>query len=350
MVFTAKSTLILVSTLVTVLCVGARPSANPGFSPLDLLRGIGIRNCGNGRRSAHASLTFHDAISFSKSNPLSGGADGSIMQFSDVEAKYVANEDLADMIEVQKRFAMNHGVPFADFIQFAGAVGASNCAGGPRLPFFAGRPKSARGPAPDHLVPGPADSVDKILARMADAGFSPEETVDLLASHSIAAQHGLDRTMNGAPLDSTPSAFDTQFYVETLLKGTVPPKNGTTPVSALSPIPGEFRMQSDFLIARDPRTACAWQSLVDKQSVMIDRFQKAMAKLSTLGSNRFFLTDCSDVIPQPRNSLRSPSAYIPSGRSMADIESFCKSSTFPKLPVHPGPLVPILPVGPPSFH
>jgi manganese peroxidase len=76
-------------------------------------------------------------------------------------------------------------------IQFAAAVSVRNCAGGPRLSFLAGRPPPTQA-APDGLIPDPADSVDKILARMKDAGFSPKELVDLLASHSIGFQEQLD--------------------------------------------------------------------------------------------------------------------------------------------------------------
>jgi hypothetical protein len=76
-------------------------------------------------------------------------------------------------------------------IQFAGAVSVRNCAGGPRLQFLAGRPKAVA-PSPDGLLPDPADSVEKILARMADAKFSPSELVDLLASHSIGFQEHVD--------------------------------------------------------------------------------------------------------------------------------------------------------------
>lgn len=76
-------------------------------------------------------------------------------------------------------------------VQFVGAVGVRNCAGGPRLNFLAGRP-DAKQPAPDRLVPDPSDSVDTMLARMADAGFSPQELVSLLASHSVAVQEHID--------------------------------------------------------------------------------------------------------------------------------------------------------------
>ena len=76
-------------------------------------------------------------------------------------------------------------------IQFAGAVGVSNCRGGPRLQFLAGRSNDSQ-VSPDGLIPLPEDPIDKILARMADAGFSAAETVDLLASHSVAAQDHVD--------------------------------------------------------------------------------------------------------------------------------------------------------------
>ena len=79
-------------------------------------------------------------------------------------------------------------------IQFAGAVGVSNCAGGPRLSFFAGRPNTSE-PSPDLLVPEPSDPNDKIFARMGDAGFTPNEIVDLLASHTVAAQDKVDASI-----------------------------------------------------------------------------------------------------------------------------------------------------------
>lgn len=79
-------------------------------------------------------------------------------------------------------------------IQFAGAVGVSNCLGGPRLQFLAGRANFSL-PSPDLLVPEPNDSTDTIIARMGDAGFSPNEIVALLASHTVAAQDHVDPTI-----------------------------------------------------------------------------------------------------------------------------------------------------------
>ena len=140
-------------------------------------------------------------------------------------------------------------------IQLAGAVGVSNCAGAPRLEFLAGRP-NATFPADDGTVPEPQDSVTSILARMADGGgFSPAEVIHLLSSHSIARADHVDPTIQAVPFDSTPFTFDTQFFLETLLKGTGVPfgVNNTDGAEVDSPLPesNEMRLQSDFALARD---------------------------------------------------------------------------------------------------
>lgn len=153
-----------------------------------------------------------------------------------------------DIVETQRPFALKHNVSFGDLceislftgqtaltplcsIQFAGAVGVSNCPGAPRLEFLAGRSNDSQA-SPDGLVPEPFDSADKIIARFADAGFTANEIVDLLASHTVAAQDHVDPSIHvrwiehampdeltnpagqGSPFDSTPSVFDTQFFIE----------------------------------------------------------------------------------------------------------------------------------------
>ena len=80
---------------------------------------------------------------------------------------------------------------FGDFIQFAGAVGVSNCNGAPQIPFFAGRSNDSQA-APSGLIPAPTDNVTTILDRVSDAGFDAVELVWLLISHTVAAQHVID--------------------------------------------------------------------------------------------------------------------------------------------------------------
>ena len=104
-------------------------------------------------------LTFHDAIGFSPALTKQGkfggtGADGSIMIFDEIETAFHANGGIDDIIDVQVPFVQKWNVTPGDFIQFAGAVGVSNCPGAPRLQFFAGRPAPTQA-SPDLLVPEP---------------------------------------------------------------------------------------------------------------------------------------------------------------------------------------------------
>lgn len=131
-------------------------------------------------------------------------------------------------------------------------------------------------------MPLPFDTTNSILARFADAGFSAAQVVALLAAyvpsilfslvytalrltasrHTIATADLVDPTIPRTPLDTTPELFDTQFYVETLLRGRVFPGTGGNQGEVESPFSGELRLQSDSLLARDARTACEWQSFV----------------------------------------------------------------------------------------
>ena len=97
---------------------------------------------------------------------------------------------------------------------------------------------------------------------MLDLGFQDFEVVWLLSAHTIGAADAVDPTIPRTPFDSTPGAFDSQFFVETLLKGTLFPGDGPNDGEVLSPLGGEFRLFSDANIARDPRTACEWQSFI----------------------------------------------------------------------------------------
>ena len=69
-----------------------------------------------------------------------GGADGSIAIFEEIETAFHANNGVDEIIDEQKAFVQRSGMTVGDFIQFAGAIGVSNCPGAPRLPVFIGRP------------------------------------------------------------------------------------------------------------------------------------------------------------------------------------------------------------------
>ncbi|KAF8527334.1 manganese peroxidase [Gautieria morchelliformis] len=291
------------------------------FFPLlqDLRTNLFGPDCGEDVHEA-LRLSFHDAIAFSKAQgpSVGGGADGSMLIFPDIEPNFTANAGISD--------------------SFGAAVAITNCPGAPRLEFLAGRP-NAKAPAIDGLIPEPQDSVESIFARMADGGdFSPPEVVALLASHTIARSDHVVPGFEQVPFDSTPFTFDSQFFLEVLLKGTGFPGNGSTDVGlgeVESPLPlgsgadvGELRLQSDFAIARDARTACTWQGFVNEQEKMAGAFKAAMAKMAIIGHDKI-------------HSLTA--LTFPATKTIADIDQSCASSPFPSLASDPGATETLIP-------
>lgn len=325
---------------------GKNTAINAACCPLfeiieDIQNNLFDNECGE---EFHESLrlVFHDAIGFSSSGGKGGGADGSIMTFSDVETLYHANNGIDGIIEVQRPFVEKHNISAGDFIQLAGAIGLSNCPGAPRLDYFFGRPNAVAA-APDLTVPEPFDTVDSILERFAEAGFNADEVVALLASHSVAAADHVDESIPGTPFDSTPGIFDSQFFIEVQLAGTGFPGTGRGQGEVESPLQGEMRLQSDQEFARDPRTACTWQSFINNQNKLQTEFKAAMLKLSLLGHDRSSLIDCSEVVPTP--VPLSDSAHLPAGKSMVDVQPACATSAFPTLTAESGPATSVPPVG-----
>ncbi|EJD00764.1 manganese peroxidase 2 [Fomitiporia mediterranea MF3/22] len=303
----------------------------------DLQNNLFEGQCGE---DVHESLrlTFHDAVGFSGSGQFKGtGADGSIILFNDTELQDPANAGIDDSVDALAPFLMRHDVTAGDLIQFAGALGITNCPGAPQLEFLAGRP-NATFPAQQGTVPLPQSPVDTILERMEDAGFSDAETIHLLVSHTIARSDTLVPGHEAVPFDSTPFTFDPQIFLEVLLKGVGVPfgVNNSDGAEVDSPLPasGEMRLQSDFALARSTRTACEWQSMVADQQLMMSNFQSAMAKLAINGHNRNQLVDCSELIPTPIAPVSS-AATFPAGTSPDDVEQVCQEP-FPSLVVTGG--------------
>ena len=67
-----------------------------------------------------------------------------------------------------------------------------------------------------------------------------------------------------------------------------------------------MRLQSDFALARDARTACEWQSMVNDLPLMQANFKSAMAKLAVVGHDANRLIDCSEVVPEPKAPVAKP--------------------------------------------
>jgi len=331
-----------------VTCATGQTTANAACCALfpilaDLQTNFFEHECGE---EVHESLrlTFHDAIGFSPSKG-GGGADGSISVFDSIETAFPANGGIDDIIDAQAPFVAkyNASITPGDFIQFAGAVGLSNCPGAPRLEFLMGRPPP-KAASPPGLIPEPFDSIATILARMQDAGFSPAEVVALLASHTVAAADHVEPDFPGSPFDSTPGVFDTQLFVEVQLRGTTFVGTGGHSGEVMSAQKGVIRLQSDHLLARDARTSCTWQSFANNQALMASSFRAAMQKMAILGHSRSSLIDCSDVIPVPPKINNTP--HFPAGQSKTNVEQACATAAFPTLTTDPGQATSVPPVPP----
>ncbi|KAF8886707.1 manganese peroxidase [Gymnopilus junonius] len=322
-----KTLLALVFALPVVLGLPSKRALNPKCDFLvpitkDLLDNLFENECSDAAHRA-LRLIFHDTIGISPTVG-GGGADGSILTFNETELTFPANDGIDDVLDTVGPFFQkySHVLSPGDFVQLAGALSLVNCPGAPRVKFSLGRaqPKAA----------SPPNLCDSILSRFGSVGFSPEEVIALLSSHSIA---GLIRT----PFDSTPSVFDTNIFIDVLLKGTLFPGTTGNQGEVMSAINGTIRLQSDSELARDPRTACTWQSFANNQPLMAAKFGPAVFKLSLLGQNVNKLTDCSDIIPEPK-TLKDQASFPP-GTSLRDIEqsvSLCYCS-IPEPPCQPGP-------------
>ncbi|KJA16269.1 class II peroxidase [Hypholoma sublateritium FD-334 SS-4] len=310
----------------------------------DIVDNLFTNECGD---SAHGALrlVFHDAIGISPTAG-GGGADGSIATFNATELTFPANLGIDDVLDDLGPFILKHAntVTPGDFIQLAGAVSLVQCPGAPRIPFFMGRalPKAA---SPPNLVPQPTDDITTILERFGSVGFSPAEVVAVVGgSHSVAGADDVVPNFQGIPFDQTPSQFDTQIFVDVLLHGTnFTDGGGPQSGESETAIAGTVRLQSDGLLARDPRTACTWQSFVNEQSKMAAAFGAGVLKLSFLGQNERELTDCSEVIPAAKPANFGPATFPPT-KSIRDIDLSCDEARFPDLRTEPGPAVTIAPI------
>ena len=105
-------------------------------------------------------------------------------------------------------------------IQFAAATAISACPLGPRVQALVGRTDNSEA-APLNSVPGSRDPISSILEKFAAKGFSGDDVVALMGTHSVAVQVNDDPAQAGKSLDSTPRVYDLKFYQETL-DGTAP--------------------------------------------------------------------------------------------------------------------------------
>jgi len=310
----------------------------------DLLENLFDNECGD---TAHGALrlSFHDAIGISPKLG-GGGADGSIIIFNETELMDPGNVGIDDVLGEISPFFFKHAAAITpgDFIQFAGALSLTVCPGAPKVDFVIGRPQP-KVPAPDFIVPQPVNTTDELITAFAEVGFSPEELIALLTSHTAAGADDFSPPLQGVPFDSTPAVFDTNIFIDVLLNGALFPAGAEEILPGIvgTAINGTIRLQSDFELARDSRTACTWQSFALDHQLMIDSFAAAFFKMGLLGqANNKKLIDCSFVIPEPP-ALKDVIEFPPQ-EFLVDIDQSCDKMKFPNLTTAPGPALTVAPI------
>ncbi|KAF4589491.1 ligninase H2 precursor [Ophiocordyceps camponoti-floridani] len=189
-------------------------------------------------------IGFHDAGSWSKSNGLGGGADGSIVLAGECYTRPINRglESGCDRLQAWYDEFRGYGISMADLIQFAANVATVTCPLGPRVRSFVGRRDTSE-PAPDGLLPEPTDNADRLIALFLDKTISPDELVALVGAHTTAQQFFFDERRAGDPLDGTPGVWDVRFYGQVL--------NPFTPRRIV-------KLPSDISLSRDRRTRATW--------------------------------------------------------------------------------------------
>ncbi|KAF1360897.1 ligninase LG6 precursor [Lizonia empirigonia] len=222
-------------------------------------------------KDAHGAIRapFHDCIN--------NGCDGSLILTD--ECSRTENAGLSDICAKLLSWTQKYNTSAADMIQFAAATAISSCPLGPRVQALVGRIDSSEA-APLNSMPGSRDSISSILDKFAAKGFSPDDVVALMGTHSVAVQVNDDPAEAGKSLDSTPSVYDLKFYQETM--------DGIAPYS----------LQSDKGLANNTETEKKWKDFADGDvSAWNSAFTDAWNRFAVIGNDVDSLTDCSSLIP-----------------------------------------------------
>ncbi|KAL1653949.1 hypothetical protein SLS61_003350 [Didymella pomorum] len=229
-------------------------------------------------RDAHGAIRapFHDCIN--------NGCDGSLILTD--ECSRAENAGLSDICGKLLSWTQKYNTSAADMIEFAAAVAISSCPLGPRVRALVGRKDSSEA-APLNSMPGSRDSISSILDKFKAKGFSGDDVVALMGTHSVAVQVNDDPAQAGKSLDSTPSIYDLKFYQETL--------DGTAPYS----------LQSDKGLANNTETKKRWKEFADGDtSKWNTAFTDAWNRFAVIGNDVDSLQDCSNIIPSGASERR----------------------------------------------
>lgn len=231
-------------------------------------------------------LSWHDSGTFSAANSgephkLSGGSSAA-QRFPDGESQHPANAGLAVARGLVQPYKEKYpAVGYADLWALA-AITAIEWAGGPSVPFRAGRAdvkSSAECVANGRLPDGDkgASHLRTVFNRM---GFNDSEIVALSGAHTLGACHASRSGFEG-PWTDTPLRFDTRYFELLLECEWQPTKAPTTgaPQMACPKHPSQMMLSTDVALVTDPKLAVHTKRFAADEAAFFSAFVAAFSKL-----------------------------------------------------------------------
>jgi cytochrome c peroxidase len=174
-------------------------------------------------------------------------------------------------------------VSYADFWQFAAYV-ALEAAGGPHIPFQAGRKDAAEADpeVPAGRLPNPTLGSDHLRQIFGKMGFNDQEIVALSGAHALGRCHK-DRSGFEGPWTTTPNVFGNAYFTELFGKTWVV-KEGSNPKQFEDKETQKLMMlPSDLLLIEDAGFKPHAERYAKDQAVFFEEFSAAFKRLSELG-------------------------------------------------------------------
>lgn len=175
---------------------------------------------------------------------------------------------------------------YADLIQLGGYA-AVEYTGGPTMIFRMGRVDAEESEINEQgRLPDPNEPQETILAKMTRMGFSKQDFVAIMGSHTIGFAHA-DRSGFQGRWTMNPHVFDNTYYKEVLLGER----------SKYLHTPGEA------MLLKDPEFKRLVEAYAQDQNLFFDHYAQAHIKMSEFGQEEHLLSEFENNQPrlsQPR--------------------------------------------------
>ncbi|KNA25519.1 hypothetical protein SOVF_006050 [Spinacia oleracea] len=205
-------------------------------------------------------LAFHEAGTYD-AKTKTGGPNGSIRN----ELNNPANNGIKVGIDFCEQVKGKYPkVTYADFYQLAGVL-AVEVTGGPKIPFFPGRPDAPNN-QDSGALPNPngdAKHLKDIFYRM---GLNDRDIVVLSGSHTLGRANQ-DRSGFDGPFTEDPFKFDNSYYVNLRKSDT----------------PGLVKFPTDKVLVEDPSFSRYVQLYAKDEKAFFAHYAESHKKMSELG-------------------------------------------------------------------